>query len=144
MRDLYHIITVRRTPVRLHYSWLIAALIGVPLLTTVILPAAIPDSSVPGRFLLALLILATYVSVVIVHELAHLLVAGIMHIQFPVMNLYPFGAITRLQARFGSPKAAFWSAAAGPIWARLPAPRSSARGWRLCSLSAASSASIWG
>jgi Zn-dependent protease len=115
MRDLYHIITVRRTPVRLHYSWLIAALIGVPLLTTVILPAAIPDSSVPGRFLLALLILATYVSVVIVHELAHLLVAGIMHIQFPVMNLYPFGAITRLPARFGSPKAAFWSAAAGPI-----------------------------
>jgi Zn-dependent protease len=102
-------------PVRLHYSWLIAALIGVPLLTTVILPTAIPNSSVPGRLLLALLILVTYVGVVIVHELAHLLVARLMHIRFPVMNLYPFGAIARLPARFGSPKAAFWSAAAGPI-----------------------------
>ncbi|HET9222675.1 MAG TPA: site-2 protease family protein [Roseiflexaceae bacterium] len=136
MRDLYHIITVRRTPVRLHYSWLIAALIGLPLLTTVILPAALPDSSVPGRLLLALLILATYVGVVIVHELAHLLVARLMHIRFPVMNLYPLGALTRLPARFGSPKAAFWSAAAGPT-------ASIALAWLLSTLAKTAGISQW-
>ena len=119
MGDLYHIITVRRTPVRVHYSWLIAALIGVPVLTTVILPAALPDSSVPGRLLLALLVLVTYIGVVIVHELAHLLVARPMHIRFPVMNLYPFGAITRLQRmKTGALSSAVARAVGGPRRAR--------------------------
>ena len=78
MRNLFQIMTVRGMPVRLHYSWLIAALIGVPLLATVTIPNSMPDSSAPARILLALLIFVIFLGAVAVHELAHLLVARLI------------------------------------------------------------------
>jgi Zn-dependent protease len=102
-------------PVRLHYTWLLAALIGLPLLTIVMLPAALPDTSRLARLALALLILALLFGAVVVHELAHVLVARLLGVRFPVINLYPLGALTRLPDRVGKPAAAFWIALAGPI-----------------------------
>ncbi len=115
MRNLLNIMTVRGMPVRLHYTWLFVALIGIPLLTTITIPLYMPDASGLARIALALLILVAVLGSVVVHELAHLLVARLMHVHFPVMNLYPLGAITRLPDRYGSSTAAFWTAAVGPM-----------------------------
>jgi Zn-dependent protease len=136
MRNLFQIMTIRGVPVRLHYTWLIAVLIGIPFLTTITIPMSMPDSSTPTRVLLALLILAIFFGAVVVHELAHLLVARLLHVRFPVINLYPLGAITRLPERYGKPNTAFWIAAAGPI-------ASIALSWVLITLASASGISLW-
>jgi hypothetical protein len=57
LRSLLKIVTIRGMPVRLHYTWLLVALIGIPLLTTIIIPTFLPDSSGLARIALALLIL---------------------------------------------------------------------------------------
>jgi len=136
MRNLFHVVTVRGMPVRLHYTWLIVALIGIPLFTTVTLRIMMPDASGPIRILLALVTLVLILGVVVLHELAHLLVARLMHVRFPVMNLYPLGAITRLPDRYGSPTAAFWTAAAGPV-------ASMACAWMLDTLAGVAGNSSW-
>jgi Zn-dependent protease len=102
-------------PVRLHYTWLIVALIGVPVLATLTLPSFTPNVSGPVGLLLALLTLVLFLGVVVLHELAHRLVARLMHVRFPVMNLYPLGAIARLPDRYASPTTAYCIAAAGPL-----------------------------
>jgi Zn-dependent protease len=115
MRNLVYLTTIRGLPVRLHYTWLIVLLLGLPILTRVTLPSYLPELGGLANIALALLILALFFGVVVVHELAHLLVARLLRVRFPVMNLYPLGAVTRLPDRHGSPSAAFWTAAVGPI-----------------------------
>ncbi len=114
MRNLYSITTIRGMPVQVHYTWIIVALLGVWVLGGVTLPAFLPASGVLARLLLALLILALCFGAVVIHELAHLLVARTFGVRFLVLNLYPLGAVTRLPDPHGSPTAAFWTAAAGP------------------------------
>jgi Zn-dependent protease len=110
-----YLTTVRGLPVRLHYTWLLVLLLGLPILSRVTLPGYLPELGGLATIALALLILALFFGVVVVHELAHLLVARLLRVPFPVMNLYPLGAVTRLPDRHGRPSAAFWTAAAGPI-----------------------------
>jgi Zn-dependent protease len=111
---LYHVATWRDTPLRLHYSWLSAALLGAAVLIGSTLPAALPELGRIGHFGLALLIVALALLVVAAHEAAHLLVARALGVAVPAVNLYPLGALTRLPDRHGSSRAAFWVAAAGP------------------------------
>ena len=33
MRNLYHVTTIRGMPVRIHYTWLVVALLGLPVIT---------------------------------------------------------------------------------------------------------------
>jgi len=116
MRTLYFVTTIRGRPVRLHYSWLVVALVGVPILVTFMLPAYLPSLGRFARIGLALLVAASYVLVVIVHELGHLLAAHLLRLRVATLNLYPLGAITRLPDRQRGPVAAFWVSAAGPAF----------------------------
>jgi hypothetical protein len=68
MRNLYHVLTIRGMPVRLHYTWLIAALLSVPVMSGVIIPIYLPDMGGLARFGLALLILALFFLSVVLHE----------------------------------------------------------------------------
>jgi len=115
MRTLYHVATWRGTPLRIHYTWLSAALLGAAVLIGATLPDALPELGRIGRFGLALAIVALAFLVVVLHEGAHLLAARVMGVAVPAINLYPLGALTRLPDRNGSPWAAFWVAVAGPI-----------------------------
>jgi Zn-dependent protease len=115
MRNLYHVLTIRGMPVRLHYTWLIAALLGVPVMSGVIIPIYLPDMGGLARFGLALLILALFFLSIVLHECAHMLVAWRFQTQRGAINLYPLGSLTQLADRFSDAKIAFWVAAAGPI-----------------------------
>jgi hypothetical protein len=75
MRNLYHVITIRGMPVRLHYTWLVLTLLGVWVIGGVIVPAYFLTSSLVVRSILALVILMLCFGTVVVHELALLLVA---------------------------------------------------------------------
>lgn len=114
MRHLYYIRTLGGIPVRLHYTWLILALLGVVVLPGVIFPAYMPELGRLAGLLLALVTLALYVGVVAIHVLVQIVVARRFNVRFPVVNVYPLGLLARLPDRRGSPVAAFWIAAAGP------------------------------
>jgi Zn-dependent protease len=115
MRNLYHIRTLGGMPVRVHYSWLIFALLGLVALPQAVFPAYLPElGRLPG-LLLALLVLALYAGIVLVHALAQIVVARLVRVRFPVLNLYPLGAITRLPDRGAGSRASFAVAAAGPL-----------------------------
>jgi Zn-dependent protease len=114
MRNLYYLRTFRGMPLRLHYTWIVALLLGTPILTEVVLPAHAPELSGLARFGLAALIVALFFVAVVLHECAHLVVAHLFGVRVRTLNLYPLGAIARVPARHGSPRAAFWIAAAGP------------------------------
>jgi Zn-dependent protease len=114
MRNLYYLRTIRGMPVRLHYTWIVAALLGIPVLAEIILPTYAPNLTGLVRILLAALIAMLFFLVVVLHECAHLLVAEIFHVRVPTLNICPLGAITRMPDRQRSGRAAFWIAAAGP------------------------------
>jgi Zn-dependent protease len=115
MRNLYYVRTIRGMPVRLHYTWIVAVLLGIPIIAEVILPAAVPDLSAFTRILLSVLIAALFFLAVVLHECAHLLVASLFRLRVSTLNIYPLGAITRMPNRLQSGRAAFWIAAAGPM-----------------------------
>jgi Zn-dependent protease len=115
MRNLYYVRTIRGMPVRLHYTWIVAALLGIPIIAEVILPAAEPGLGIFARILLSVLIAALFFLAVVLHECAHLIVAGLFRVHVSTLNLYPLGAITRMPNRQQSGRAAFWIAVAGPM-----------------------------
>src|SRR5512134_1492064 len=114
MRNLYYLRTFRGMPVRLHYTWIVAILLGIPVLIEVILPASAPDLSGLARLGLTGLIAALFFLAVVLHECAHLFVAHLFGVRVSTLNLYPLGAITRMPAGHRSAPATFWIAAAGP------------------------------
>jgi Zn-dependent protease len=113
MRNLYYVRTFGGIPVRLHYTWIIAALLGIPTIAEVILPASAPDMFMFTRIVLSLLIAALFFLAVLLHECAHLIVAWLFHARMSTLNIYPLGAITRTPNQ-QSRRGAFWIAAAGP------------------------------
>jgi Zn-dependent protease len=114
MRNLYYLRTIRGMPVRLHYTWIVAALLGIPIVAEVVLPAYAADLSHLARILLTALIVALFFLVVLLHECAHLVVARIFGVHVRTLNIYPLGALTRMPSQQQSGRAAFWIAAAGP------------------------------
>jgi Zn-dependent protease len=111
-------------PIRLHYTWGIVVLLGIPVLSGAIIPAALPNLGGFARVVLALLILALFFGTVILHEGAHLLVARRLRVRYGTLNLYPLGALTRRPNRQPDAQTLFWIAAAGPaasigVWAVL-------------------------
>jgi Zn-dependent protease len=114
MRNLYYLTTIGRMPVRLHYTWAIVVLLGIPVLSGAIIPAALPNLGGLARIVLALLILALFFGAVVLHEGAHLLVARLLGVRYGALNLYPLGALTRRPNRYPDARAMFAIAAVGP------------------------------
>ncbi|MDQ2995636.1 MAG: hypothetical protein M3R61_01065 [Chloroflexota bacterium] len=73
-------------PVRLHYTWAIVALLGIPVLSGVTIPVALPTMGGVARVLLAVLILALFFGAVALHEGAHLLVAHLLRVHYGALN----------------------------------------------------------
>jgi Zn-dependent protease len=115
MRNLYYMRTIGGVPVRLHYSWIVAVLLGIPVIAEIILPAAAPDLHFFTRVALSVLIAALFFLAVVLHECAHLFVARLFRARISTLNIYPLGAITRMPSRQSSVRATFWIAAAGPL-----------------------------
>jgi Zn-dependent protease len=136
MRHLYYVLTIRGMPVRLHYTWAIVGLLGIPVLSGMLIPAALPTVGGFARVLLALLILALFFGTVLVHEVAHLFVARLFRVRYSALNLYPLGALTRRSNRQSDARTLFCIAAAGPVV-------SIGLGWVLMIIAAGTFLPIW-
>ena len=63
----------------------------------------------------AALIMLVYIALVAIHESAHLLVARLLRVPMPPLNLYPIGTLARIGRESVGPGRTFVVAAAGPL-----------------------------
>ena len=113
MRTWFTLIQSSYLTVRVHYTWLLALVLGLWSLTRGILPARFDDDT--GVWLPALLILAIYVGVVVVHEAGHLLAAKLLRVPIVALNVHPIGTLARVRHEGAGPGKTFVIAAAGPL-----------------------------
>ncbi len=115
MKTFYRLTNVRGIPVRIHYTWIIAALIGGWIISARVLAEAFPDIGGLYHLLLVACILVGAAASVGLHELGHFAVARAFNLRPRLVTLYPFGVIqSQLDQRAG-PGASLWIALAGPL-----------------------------
>lgn len=122
-----HLFTVFGFSVRLDPSWFIVAVLATSNLATQLFPAqnpGLPRSTYWAMGIAgALLLFAS----VVVHELAHSLVARRYGVPMRGITLFLFGGVAEMTSEVPSPKAEFWIAIAGPAMSLAIA----AAGWGL-------------
>jgi Zn-dependent protease/CBS domain-containing protein len=109
-----HLFTIFGFAVRLDPSWFIVAVLATSNLATQAFPLQNPGLSRSTYWAMgvagALLLFAS----VVVHELAHSLVARRFDVPMRGITLFLFGGVAEMSAEVPSPKAEFWIAIAGP------------------------------
>lgn len=103
----------RFVTIRLHYTWVFLFILGLWSLGQVVLPQRLGGTG--GMWLGAILIMLVYVALVAVHEAGHLLVARLLHVPMPPLNIYPIGTLARIGRESVGPRRTFAVAAAGPV-----------------------------
>lgn len=98
-------------PVRADYRWLLVLLL-ITAVTAGFLEARV-DSMAAG-YLIAFLMTLVFFGSVLIHELAHALLARIEGVYVLDIILHPFGGLTRMRHEPETPRAEFRIAAAGP------------------------------
>jgi Zn-dependent protease/CBS domain-containing protein len=110
-----HLFTIFGFAVRLDPSWFIVAVLFTSTFATDVFPAAnpgLPRSTYWGMGAAgALLLFAS----VVVHELAHSLVARRYGVPMRGITLFLFGGVAEMTTEVPHPKAEFWIAIAGPV-----------------------------
>jgi Zn-dependent protease len=115
MKTFYRVAQMRGIPVRIHYTWIIALLIGGWFVSARVLVDALPALSSLEHLVLVVVILALSFASVLLHELGHYAAARVFGLRMRTITLYPFGGVpSQLDQRAGSTKA-IWIAAAGPV-----------------------------
>lgn len=98
-------------PIRTDYRWLL-----VLVLITLIMAAGLESQAKTqvGSYIAALAATIAFFGSVLVHELAHAIVARMEGVTVTDIVLHPFGGLTRMRHEPDTPKAEFRVAAAGP------------------------------
>lgn len=113
MRTWFTFLQTRHLTLRVHYTWLLALVLGLWSLTRGILPARFDDET--AVWLPALLILVVYIAVVALHEAGHLLAAKLLRVPMTTLNVHPIGTLARVRHEGAGPGKTFVIAAAGPL-----------------------------
>src|SRR3954466_2207063 len=99
-------------PVRADYRWL-AVLMLITLVTAGGLEARVDTAA--ESYLVAFITTTVFFASVLIHELAHALVARIEGVDVLEIVLHPFGGLARMRHEPETPRAEFRIAAAGPV-----------------------------
>ncbi len=110
--DLFEIFGFR---IRVDPSWLLIAALIVWTLSTTYLPAELPGLSRVDHVALAVVAMLGLFASLILHELAHSVVARRFGLKVGGITLFIFGGVAELEQEPRSPESEFWIAIAGPI-----------------------------
>ncbi len=100
--------------IRVDPSWLLIAALIVWSLSTAYFPAALPGYSHYDYIALSIAAMLGLFGSLILHELAHALVARQFGLQIGGITLFIFGGVAELEQEPRNPKSEFWIAIAGP------------------------------
>jgi Zn-dependent protease/CBS domain-containing protein len=106
MKTFYRVTSFHGIPVRVHYTWIVVALLGGWIISGRVLAEELPALSWLAHLGSVLLILALGFGSVVLHELGHSIIARAYGIRPRTMTLYPFGGVpSQLDQRAGWVKA---------------------------------------
>lgn len=114
MRSL-RLARVRGIDVRVHPSWVVVGLLVTASLGALYFPVALPDAAPTFHLLLGALASLVLLASVLVHELAHSLVARRYGVEVRSITLFLFGGVSDLAGEPPDPRAELVIAAAGPL-----------------------------
>ncbi len=106
-------------PLEVDASWLFIFFLVAATLTTSYFPAALPDESPTIYALLGAATALAFFGSLVLHELAHSLVARAGGLSVSRVTLFVFGGVSQLEDEPGSPGREFLMAAAGPVMSLL-------------------------
>ncbi len=113
--DQLRIATVIGIPIYLHFSWLIIFGLIVWTLSTGYFPAQYPDLPAASHWAKGLVASALFFVSILLHELAHAVVALRHGVRTQSITLFIFGGVARLEEDPKDGRAELWIALAGPL-----------------------------
>lgn len=113
------IVTVLGFRIRVDPSWLLIASLIVWSLFTGYFPQTAPGLGEMARFVLAVLAMLALFACLVLHELAHSLVARRFGLAVGNITLFLFGGVAELENEPESALSEFWIAVAGPVMSLL-------------------------
>ncbi len=106
-------------PLEVDASWLFVFLLVAATLTTSYFPVALPDQAPVVYVALGLVTAVAFFGTLVLHELAHSLVARAGGLRVSKVTLFVFGGVSQLEDEPKSPGSEFLMAAAGPFMSLL-------------------------
>lgn len=114
-KNSHTILDVFGIPIRIAPSWILIAALITWSLTEHSLPALAPDQPFAAILLAAIVAMLLFFSSLLLHELAHAMVAKSFGIDVPSITLFLFGGVAELGDEPDTPHNEFWIAIAGPV-----------------------------
>jgi len=102
-------------PILVHPAWFLLFGLTTLLLATDVYPKALDHGSTPFHILLAALSALLFFASIILHELAHSLVARVYHIPVKSITLFLFGGVAQITREATRPTGELLMALAGPM-----------------------------
>lgn len=115
MRDTIRLGRILGIPVGTHWSVLVIVALIVWALTTGWFPERLPEASEAARYAAATVAAVGLLGSLLVHELAHALLARRHGVQVEGITLWVLGGVTRLQTTNGDPRVELRVAVVGPL-----------------------------
>ena len=110
-----HLFTIAGIRIIIDYSWFVIFFLVAVSLSAGYLPQEYPGASAPAYWTAGLLATIAFFVSILLHELAHSLVALRSGIQIPSITLFLFGGVSRLSEEAKDPKTEFTIAIVGPL-----------------------------
>lgn len=101
--------------VKVDASWLLIASLVIWSLATSYFPAEVPDAVPVAHFAMAFAGLAGLVASILLHELAHSIVARAQGVRVSSITLFLFGGVAEIEGDLPTPLTELWIAIAGPV-----------------------------
>ncbi|MEL6837779.1 MAG: site-2 protease family protein [Pseudomonadota bacterium] len=100
--------------IKLDPSWFLIAALITWTLSTQYFRLVLPDLTIVTHFVLAVVAMMGFFGSLLLHELAHSVVAGRFGVRIKGITLFLFGGVAELETEVPSARAEFWVALAGP------------------------------
>lgn len=113
--DTIRLLRIGGIPIRIHASWILIALLVVWSLATSYFPSSAPHQSTAAYWLAGLVTALLFFASLLLHELAHSLVARARGLRVTGITLYLFGGVAEIGAETTNPGDEFRVTAAGPV-----------------------------
>jgi Zn-dependent protease/CBS domain-containing protein len=110
-----HLFTVSGIRIIIDYSWFVIFLLVAVSLSTGYLPQEVPGASASAYWTAGMVATLSFFLSILIHELAHSLVAMAAGIQIPSITLFLFGGVSRLSEEAKDPRTELKIAVVGPF-----------------------------
>lgn len=114
-RDGVRVISVRGIPITIHPSWIVSVVVLAGFTAPAIADRLVGSASTVALVAVALLAVLPIAACIVLHELAHALVARAHGLQVARIMLFAFGGVSVIGGRAATPGAEYAIAASGPI-----------------------------